>query len=544
MNNIIKKLTGVGVIIAVGAAIYVVFTAPLWRGLKPAILPPPQNIADIIQEQKKEAPAENKTGLPLKLPDGFSISIFAQGLGAPRVMAWGPDGRMLVSIPAEGKVVALRDANGDGIAEETETILSGLNHPHGLASRCDAAQCTLYVAESDKVMAYTYHNGIFDAAHGKKIAALPDGGRHFTRTIMFMPSPSKVLSEKTLAGKPHENTLLISVGSSCDVCNESNTLRAKILALDVTTRKLEEYAKGLRNAVFMAIHPVTGAVWATEMGRDMLGDDIPPDEINVIEQGKNYGWPICYGKNVHDTVFDTNTYVRNPCMAPFETPSAIDIPAHSAPLGLAFFPEEGWPQEFWHNLLVAYHGSWNRSEPTGYKIVRYKLDEKGNYIGEEDFISGWLENGRALGRPVDILIQPGGTIYVSDDKAGVIYHVMYRAQEKATDAQAKTDLIRVSLPKEGALVESPLTVQGEARGNWFFEASFPVMLLDDNGKEIARGIAQAQKDWMTADFVPFSATLTFARPATEKGMLVLEKDNPSGLPEHADELRIPVRFGE
>ena len=115
-------------------------------------------------------------------------------------------------------------------------------------------------------------------------------------------------------------------------------------------------------------------------------------------------------------------------MAPFETPSAIDIQAHSAPLGLAFIPEEGWPEEYWYNLLVAYHGSWNRSVPTGYKIVRYKLDAQGRYLGEEDFITGWLQGSEALGRPVDILVQPGGVMYVSDDHAGVIYRIIYSGE--------------------------------------------------------------------------------------------------------------------
>ena len=112
-------------------------------------------------------------------------------------------------------------------------------------------------------------------------------------------------------------------------------------------------------------------------------------------------------------------------MESFETPSFIDLQAHSAPLGLAFFPEEGWPEEYWFNLLVAYHGSWNRTVPTGYKVVRARLDSKGEYLGTEDFITGWFSNGKVYGRPVDILIQPGGTIYISDDKSGVIYRVKY-----------------------------------------------------------------------------------------------------------------------
>ena len=185
------------------------------------------------------------------------------------------------------------------------------------------------------------------------------------------------------------------------------------------------------------------------MGRDLLGDDTPPDEIDIIDSSStgseqnpvpNFGWPICYGKNVHDTDFDHNTYIRNPCMEPFEIGSHIDLPAHSAPLGLAFFPKD-WPEEYRDDLLVAYHGSWNRSEPTGYKIVRVKLDSRGNFEGVEDFITGWLRRSDdksevgvptvvsgltpegALGRPVDLVFHKG-SLYISDDKAGVVYKVV------------------------------------------------------------------------------------------------------------------------
>jgi hypothetical protein len=285
----------------------------------------------------------------------------------------------------------------------------------------------------------------------------------------------------------------------------------------------------------MNLHPVTGEVWATEMGRDWLGDDLPPDEINIIGEGRDYGWPICYGKNIHDAEFDKKVYARDPCAD--KTPSFIDIPAHSAPLGLAFFPEEGWPEEYWHDLLVAYHGSWNRSVPTGYKIVRYHLDSRGNYLGEEDFITGWLTPAGAVGRPVDILIQPGGKLYISDDRAGLIYKVAYNPPPIDT-----SNLIKITAPKPNDIVKSPLLITGEARGNWYFEASFPVKLIDANGDLIVQGHAEALSDWMTTDFVAFKATLEFEKPATPTGTLVLEKDNPSGLPENAAEVRIPVRF--
>src|SRR5690606_15519878 len=191
----------------------------------------------------------------------------------------------------------------------------------------------------------------------------------------------------------------------------------------------KEYATGLRNSVFMTVHLVSGQVWATDMGRDWLGDDLPPDEVNIIKEGKNYGWPVCYGKNIHDTNFDKNTYIQNACMEPFETPSHIDLRAHTAPLCLAFFPDN-WPEEYRHDLLVAYHGSWNRTEPTGYKIVRYDLDEQGNVLGQEkDFLQGWInEKNEVTGRPADIFFTKKKTIFISDDKAGTIYLIKYLDQ--------------------------------------------------------------------------------------------------------------------
>ncbi|OGI61775.1 hypothetical protein A2645_00570 [Candidatus Nomurabacteria bacterium RIFCSPHIGHO2_01_FULL_39_9] len=363
-------------------------------------------------QPKEEFKTEtNTTGLPLKLPEGFSISIFAKNLGGARVLTFDPKGNILISVPSEGKVFALIDKNKDGLGDENKVIVEDLDRPHGMAFRC-LETCKLYIAETNQVAEYDYDKESLKAINKKKLFDLPVGGNHFTRTIIFEPYPN-------------DSKMLISVGSSCNVCNENDSRRAKILEYDFNTKKLETFASGLRNSVFMNIHPVTGDMWATEMGRDLLGDDIPPDEINIIKKGKNYGWPICYGKNIHDDNFDKNVYFRNPCLEPFETESYIDIQAHSAPLGLAFFPEEGWPEEYWYNLLVSYHGSWNRSAPTGYKIVRYKLDEKGNYLGQADFISGWLdEKGNVYGRPVDILIQPNGIIYISDDKAGIIYKVI------------------------------------------------------------------------------------------------------------------------
>ena len=320
--------------------------------------------------------------MPLKLPPGFAISIFAQNLPGARVLALDPNGNLLVSLTSQGRVVALPDKNGDGVADAVVTVLDGLNKPHGLAFG-PGEKPRLYVAETGRVAAFDYDPERLTATSEQKIADLPPGGRHFTRSLRFLPGP-------------RDRRLLISVGSSCDACEEEDWRYAKILAVDPDGGELETFASGLRNSVFMAVHPLSKHVWATEMGRDDLGDNLPPDEINIILEGSHYGWPYCYGKRLHDDKTDPAGAHREFCKDTI--PSFIDIPAHSAPLGLAFFPAE-WPQEFGHDLLVAFHGSWNRTEPTGYKVVRYKLDAAGNFIDVEDFITGWLTPARRPGPP-------------------------------------------------------------------------------------------------------------------------------------------------
>ncbi len=363
-------------------------------GIGPVLLPVSENAAEEVIANAS----------PFQIPSGFSLSVFSKDVPGARVMTYDPAGTLLVSLTSKNKVVALPDSDGNG-ADEVITVLDGLSHPHGMMFYQDK----LYVAEEQRVVGYDYDATAHTASNPKKLLDLPSGGRHTTRTLMMLPYPQ-------------ETTVLISVGSSCDVCNEADpNTRAAILAYDFTTGQISTYATGLRNAVFLATQPVDGSTWATEMGRDHLGNDLPPDEINIVSPGKDFGWPICYGQNIHDTTFDKNQYIRDPCAD--KQPSHIDLPAHVAPLGLAFIPEEGWPEDWWYDLLVAEHGSWNSTTPVGYKIARLKLDAQGNYSGTEDFMTGFLQGALAAGRPVDILVQPGGTVYVSDDKAGVIYRL-------------------------------------------------------------------------------------------------------------------------
>jgi glucose/arabinose dehydrogenase len=345
----------------------------------------------------------------LSLSQGFSLNVFARELPGARVMAPDPSGNIVVSLLNPGRVVVVRDINRDGMADETKTLLSGLNQPHGLAFHCEDERCFLYVAETHRVMRYPYDMNALVVAPGESILDLPFGRGHATRTLLIAP----------LGGVPK---LFAHVGSSCNVCVESDVRRATLLVADLDGRNARVFASGLRNSVFFTLHPVTGEIWATDNGRDRLGDDVPPDEINIVRDGGNYGWPYCYGKNIHDDEFDPNG--MHPCTEPEALPSHIDIQAHSAALGLAFVSGGGWPEEYQNNLFVAYHGSWNRSVPTGYKVVRYRLDAQGRGM-EEDFITGWIDSeGTVRGRPVALLAQADGILYISDDRAGVIYRVI------------------------------------------------------------------------------------------------------------------------
>ncbi len=393
----------IGVLAVGGGAIAGIYSWRYFRGSGLAFLPPIGNIAEELPTTTPSVVpgSENTTKLPLQLADGLRIRVLADDLPGARVLAWSPEGRLFVSRTAQGAVTELQFADGKVIKQED--VLKDLRKPHGLAFQPELGG--LYVATEDSIIGPDYHVA---SEYISKDADLPLGGRHFTRTLLFGA----------------DERLYVSLGSSCDVCHEKNQMLATVQVLDLTKDEgLTQFAKGLRNAVFMALNPRTGEIWATEMGRDFLGDDLPPDEINILKAGSNYGWPICYSQNVHDTVFDQNTYIRNPCMEPFETPSTIDLPAHSAPLGLAFVPLT-WPEPYRGDLLVAYHGSWNRTSPTGYKIVRFDLDDQGKVVSQQgqDFISGWLDEGRSLGRPVDLKFFDD-KLYVSDDKAGLIYEV-------------------------------------------------------------------------------------------------------------------------
>lgn len=346
----------------------------------------------------------------ISLPDGFKISVYADNLGSSPLSIPGPnpgprlmllkDGTLFVTVTNQGRVVALPDNNGDKRADDVIDFISGLNKPHGI----DYHDGWFYIAEEAGVIRVRDMNNDLVADAGTLeilINDLPAGG-HFTRTL-----------------KIHDGKLYLSIGSSCNVCHEEDERRAAILKCNLDGTNCGVFAKGLRNSVGIVIHPVTGKIYTTENGRDLLGDNLPPDEINLVREGGDYGWPICYGKNIHDSDFDTNVYIRDPCMD--KEPSLVELQAHSAPLGLAIYDGGSFPREYRGDLFVAYHGSWNRVEPTGYKIVSIDLET----LETGDFATGWLQGSSVSGRPVDIITGQDGSLLVSDDNAGKIYRIYY-----------------------------------------------------------------------------------------------------------------------
>ena len=341
----------------------------------------------------------------LKLPPGFHIAVFADVPHA-RQMAFSPGGVLLVTDMSDGTVLAFPDTKRTGRAERTVAVLSGLNAPHGIAFH----QGKLYVAEINAVRRYDWQESQLRAGKGQKIADLPgSGGGHSTRTILFA-----------------NGKLYVAVGSSCNVCAEDDKRRAAVTEYNEDGSGQRLFASGLRNAVGLTVNPKTNTVWTTDNGRDWLGDDLPPEEINDLgPNGGNFGWPYCYGDRTPDRS-QSKDYDCSKTVA-----ARVLMQGHSAPLGLLFYAGNMFPADYRGNLFVTLHGSWNRSVPTGYKVVRIKFDDKGDPQGPpEDFISGWIHPGEKkkgvwMGRPVGLVVGSDGALYVSDDSAGVVYRVTW-----------------------------------------------------------------------------------------------------------------------
>lgn len=341
-----------------------------------------------------EAPKE------LKAYPGLRVSVFASGIDGARFMAESPSGVIFLSVPSDGTVIALPDRDRDGVADDAIVYARGLKRPHGLVFRDGA----LLVAETGAIVELMDNDGDLRADTKRVLTTdVPSGGGHWTRSIELGP----------------DGAVYLSAGSSCNACVEKDSRRASVLKF--TGAKAEPFATGLRNTVGLEFHPETGQLWGVDNGRDMLGDDLPPEELNLIVSGGDYGWPYCYGMKVPDPELGSAERCRK-TSAP-----VVQMQAHSAPLGVSFGNKLKFPGKLRSSLLIAFHGSWNRSVPTGYKVVAVPFDSKGKPAGKPfDVITGWHTGGEAWGRPVDILAGRDGAMYLSDDAAGAVYRVFYK----------------------------------------------------------------------------------------------------------------------
>ena len=361
---------------------------------------------------------------------GLHVGIYAEVQGA-RWLRLTEAGDLLVSVPREGRIVLVeRDRDGDGVADGQRTLIEGLDRPHGL----ELHDGWLYVGETGAVARIRFDGGgaTTRGEPERIVTGLPAGGNHWTRTIRIGP----------------DGWLYVSVGSSCNVCVEEDARRAAMLRFRPDGSDGEIFATGLRNAVGFDWRPGTDELYATDNGRDLLGDDFPPCELNRVVRGGFYGWPYANG----DHVPDPDLGAGHEAEITSSIPPVHGFRAHNAPLGITFVRDVPADSPLAGAALVALHGSWNRTRKDGYSVVSLHWDADGS-IREEPFLTGFLVGDRAIGRPVDVVEAPGSTFYVSDDYAGVIYRVgpAPRAAARAmpaADARAPGDPLAALPPKE------------------------------------------------------------------------------------------------
>ena len=356
-------------------------------------------LAAILQPVQAADSLQEKLAL-IRLPPGFEISIFADGVENARQLALGAHGTVFTGSRKAGKVHAVTDPDHDYVANRVYLIAEGLDMPSGLEFRSGA----LYVGALDRILRYDdIENRLGQPPQPVVVTdALPDKTHHGWKYLRFGP----------------DDLLYVPVGAPCNICDEPGF--AEIRRLRADGSGMEVFARGVRNSVGLAFHPGTGDLWFTDNGRDLLGDDLPGDELNHAPQpGLHFGYPYCHQGDSLDPEFGPG---RN--CADYEAP-ALTLGAHVAALGLTFYTGDQFPAEYRGQLFIAQHGSWNRSEKVGYNILLVRLDEAGVVTGSEVFASGWLQGQENWGRPNDVLQMPDGSLLVADDQADVIYHIRY-----------------------------------------------------------------------------------------------------------------------
>jgi glucose/arabinose dehydrogenase len=346
----------------------------------------------------------------LELPEGFRIAVFARDLGHARMMAVDPgDGTVYLTNPNQDRVLAIRDTDGDGTGDQVRPVWEGLPMVHGIAIHEDR----MYLA-GPRVM-WLAKRGENGFGRPQVIADdLPDGGQHPNRTMAV----------------GQDGMLYLSVGSSCNACEETNPEHATMIRMDLDGGNRTIFATGLRNTVGFDWHPKTGDLWGMDMGSDARGDDIPPDELNRIEQGKSYGWPWLYGKNEIDPIMDDPDDASKEELAKKAEPAVSLYTAHSSPLNFVFYEAAMFPERYHNGAFVTFRGSWNRYPAVGYKVGFLPFDEQGIPGGMEDFVTGFLiEDGTAqFARLAGLAVAQDGSLLVADDSNGVVYRISFEKE--------------------------------------------------------------------------------------------------------------------
>ena len=342
-------------------------------------------------------PPENS----IQLPEGFGITVYADELEGPRMMAFGPDDMIFVAEPSTGRILRLPDRDEDGIADGIEIAADELLDPTSLVFYKDGS---MYVAETTRVIRLEDPDG--DGFYQEReviIAGIAAGG-NTSRTIIFSPDWQH---------------LYLSIGSSCNVCREQDPRRATVMRFIPDGSGGRIYTKGLRNVVGMAFNPWNDILWVTNVERTDLGVDLPPETLYVIYIDADAGWPFCHAGRITDPEYGT----KNSCkevLSPY-----FELEAHTIPFGIAFYTGEQFPEQYQNDLFIALHGSSEGSQPVGHKIIRIPFGP-GENGPVQDFAVGWLlEDGTNWGTPMDLIVGPDGSLFLSDDSRGIIYRIYY-----------------------------------------------------------------------------------------------------------------------
>ena len=342
----------------------------------------------------------------IKLPPGFSINVYAEVPDA-RSLALSPSGILYVGNKSGDKVYAVKDENKDGTADKIYTVASGLKTPNGVAFK----DGNLFIATVSTILRIDNPEANL-AAPPRPVfvySGYPSDEHHGWKFIAFGP----------------DGKLYVPVGAPCNICERDNPVYSSITRINADGTNMEVFAKGIRNSVGFAWHPISRQLWFTENGRDNLGNDVPGDELNTAPAGgMHFGFPYCHQGNIPDP-----EYGKGKNCSDYTSPIQVLGP-HVAALGMRFYTANNFPAEYHNQVFIAEHGSWNRSEAIGYRVTLVKLDSTGKSLSYTNFAEGWLQpDGKVLGRPVDVQVMADGSLLVSDDYAGVVYRIVYNGNK-------------------------------------------------------------------------------------------------------------------